>query len=579
MLKAASVALLAFSALVAEPASAKPGDILFFNGKVLTVDKAFSIKSAVLVRGARIEAVGGRELVEAHPDATLIDLRGRTLMPGFIDTHLHLSIRSMRAIEPAKARSIVDLKRMVAAKAAELGKGEWIEGLGWDEGLFAEKRNPTRADLDAAAPNNPVALRRAGGHSVVANSLALKLAGIDRSTPDPKGGIIERDADGEPNGIIRERVELVTRLVPSDSAAERGAAYAQALRKLLELGITTVMEALVTIDDEPAGRGGLRPGDPPSPFAEGRPTWSILRAVYGREGEALPRLIAYISYPGIDRLKAFRHHTGYGDDRLKLGPIGETPYDGGFSGPTALTKEPYKGLPDFHGTALMSPDEALRMVEASSSLGWQLGIHTIGDAAIEQMVAVYEEVLKRRPSGDHRWFLAHLTMIPSVATMRTMARDRIWASVQPNFLYSIAGRYDQTLDGYRLEHINPVATPLRYGVSLAMSSDNLPIGPMVGIYAATTRRSREGEMVGREEAISRAEAIRLYTEKAAYLGWDERKKGTLEMGKLADLIVLDKDLMAEGDDRILTTKVDITMVNGRIVYRRGDQSGINVGAR
>jgi hypothetical protein len=564
---AGALAVVALSA-AAQPLHAAPADLVLYNGKVLTVDKRFSVRSAVAVREGKIVAVGGRELLRRYPNARRIDLKRRTLMPGFIDTHLHVLALSHRAIEPARARSIAEIQEMIALKAAELGPGEWIEGLGWDEALLAEKRAPTRADLDAAAPRNPVVLRRAGGHSAVANSLALSLAAIDARTPDPKGGLIERRRDGAPNGVIRERVDLVTRLVPPDTDEQMRASYVHTLRRLLSLGITTVMEALTTIDDEPIGKGGRGPGDTPTLFAEGRPTWAQFRAIYAAEGAELPRMICYIGWPGAERLRAFSRHTGFGDDRLKLGPIGETPYDGGFSGPTALTKQDYKGLPGFRGTAFQTPDEAREMVETSAALGWQLGIHAIGDKAIETVAATYDAALKRRPKADRRWFLAHFTMMPSPETMKLMAADGVWASAQPNFLYSLEGRYEETLDGDRLQHVNPVATPLRYGVRMAFGSDNLPIGPMVGLYAATTRAGRDGRVFGRGEALTRQAAIRLYTEKAAYLAWDEEKKGTLAPGKFADMIVLDKDPLTVSDLELLTIKVDMTIVAGRIVYTR-----------
>jgi len=551
---------------IGTPAVAAPADTIFYNGKVLTVDKGFSIRTALVVRGGKIAAVGGDELIKRYPRAERIDLKGRTLMPGFIDTHVHMVALSHRAVDLPKAGSIAEIQKMLAAKAAELGPGEWIEGLGWDEALLAEKRSLTRADLDAAAPNNPVVLKRAGGHSSVSNSMALKLAGIDRHTPDPKGGLIERQADGEPNGTIRERLDIVAHLIPQDTPEQLRPSYIRRLKGLLSLGITTAMEAYTTIDDEPIGKGGRKPGDPKTAFDDGRPTWSTFRAIYATRGADLPRLICYIAWPGAARLREFPHHTGYGDERLKLGPIGETPFDGGFSGPTALTKEDYKGQPGFRGTALMTADEAKEMVETSSALGWQLGIHAIGDQAIETVATVFDAVLKEHPKADHRWFLAHFTMIPSPTTMKMMAADGIWASAQPNFLYSLESRYEATLDGYRLEHINPVATPLAYGVRLAFGSDDLPIGPMVGLYAAITRRGPDGKTIGPGEAVSREEAIRLYTEKAAYLAWDENRKGTLEPGKLADMIILDKDPLTVPVEQLMATKVDMTIVGGRIVF-------------
>ena len=216
----------------------------------------------------------------------------------------------------------------------------------------------------------------------------------------------------------------------------------------------------------------------------------------------------------------------------------------------------------------MTPEAARDMVATSAALHWQLGIHAIGDAAIETMSGVYHDVLMAHPRKDHRWFLAHFTMLPSDATMDMLARDRVWATAQPNFLYTLEGRYEALLDGARLEHNNPVATPLKHGVKLTFSSDNLPIGPMVGLYIAIARTGPDGRIFGLEEAVSREEAIRLYTIEAAKLAWDETKKGSIEPGKFADLIVLDHDLLTVPAHDILNTKVVLTMVGGKIVYEQ-----------
>ncbi|CAN5167781.1 amidohydrolase [soil metagenome] len=554
--------------LVATPcAAATPADLVLFNGKVVTVDPAFSIQSAVVVKDGKILAVGGPDLVKRYPAAKQVDLHGRTLMPGFIDTHLHLIGLSHRQIEADKATSIAALKAMVAAKARELGPGEWITGYGWDEAQMTDKRVPSRADLDAAAPDNPVALTRAGGHSIVGNSAAFKLAAITAATPDPESGLIERDARGEPSGIIRERNDLLTMLVVPDSPAQMRPSYIRKLKALLPLGITSFMEAYTSIDDEPVGKGGKAadsaPGRGPS-----RHSYREFKSIYDEMGADLPRIILYIDYPGAERLKAFPYHTGQGDDRLKLGPIGETPYDGGFTGPTALTKEDYKGLPGFRGKAFMTPAAAQEMVETSAALGWQLGIHAIGDQAIETMAGIYDAALKSHPNPDHRWFLSHFTMIPSAATMDMLARDHVYAAAQPNFLYNLEARYESTLDGYRLQHINPVATPLKHGIKMTFGSDNLPIGPMVGLYAAITRKGPDGKTFGMEEAVSCAEAIPLYTRDAAMLSWDEAKKGSIEPGKFADMIVLDQDVLTIPSEQILGTKVDMTIIGGKIVFER-----------
>jgi predicted amidohydrolase YtcJ len=541
-------------------------DVLLVNGKVLTVDKRFTVASAVAVRDGRILATGGPALAKRFTAARTIDLKGRTLMPGFTDAHVHMMTQSRRQVSTVGLKSIADLQERIRTKAAELGPGEWITGFGWDEALLAEKRVPLRADLDAAAPNNPVVLTRAGGHSAVGNSAALQRAKIDRSTPDPKNGLIEKDAAGEPNGVIRERNDLYYSLVPDDTWEAARPGFVSSIKALLPLGITSFHSASTTIDDEPVGQGGVTN---PKPGL----TYRRLRGIYDEMGADLPRVTAYISYPGPERLKAFPHRSGDGDDRVRLGGIGENAVDGGFTGPTAWTLADYKGLPGFRGKGRFTDAELQAMVDDCARNGWQMALHAIGDAAIVQTVNAYDKALTSiqgpgRKGKDRRWFLDHFTIMPPAETMQIMARDNIMIAQQPNFLYNLESRYEATLDDWRLAHNNSVATPEKYGIFVAFSSDNLPIGPMTGLYAAITRKGPSGRVHGRGEAISRQEAIRRYTANPAYLSWEEKAKGTLEPGKLADMIVLDHDPLTVPEAEILTTKVDMTFVGGKLVYER-----------
>lgn len=546
--------------------AATPGaaDLVLYNGKVLTVDKSFSIATAIAVKDGRIVAVGDDDIAKNYQAARSIDLQGRTLMPGFMDTHIHMYALSPRAVDIEKAGSIAEIQEMVRAKAKQLGRGQWITGYGWDEALLAEKRNLLRADLDAAAPNNPVALTRAGGHSIVGNSYALRVAKITRATPDPESGLIERDANGEPNGIIRERNDLYTRQVPKDTWADLRGGYISSLRKLLPLGITSIMEASGSIDDEPVGKGGG------SESGFSLLTYRRLRQVYDEIGDQLPRIALYIAYPGAERLRAFAHRTGYGDERVRIGPIGESPIDGGFTGPTAWTLADYKGQPGFRGTTFLSEAQVTELVNTSAGLGWQLGLHTIGDAAIVQAVDIYSEALRSVGTrSDHRWFLDHFTVMPPAATMEKMAANAIMIAQQPNFTYNLEGRYAATLDDWRLRHNNSVGTPAnKYGIFVALGSDNLPIDPRVGLYAAVTRKGMSGKVHGPEEAVSIEQAIRMYTANGPYLTWEEGIKGTLEPGKLADMIVLDSDPLTIAAADLLEMQVDLTIIGGKIVYDR-----------
>ncbi|OJW57619.1 MAG: hypothetical protein BGO57_00345 [Sphingomonadales bacterium 63-6] len=544
-------------------------DLLLHGGKVLTVDADFSVKSVVVVEGEKILAVGGEELREKYEGEREIDLGGRTLMPGFTDTHLHPMPIAPSDIDAGGARSIAELQDMLRKKAAELGPGKWITGFGWQESNLAENRNILRSDLDAVTPDNPVLLVRNGGHSSVSNSLALKIAGIDRNTPDPKSGLIEHDANGELNGIIRERTDLVRNFIPKPSWEEMRPAFVTWLKSIRSLGITTFFNASGSIDDEPVGKGGIE--NPPPTL-----TFNRAREIYGEMGDTLPRMTMYISYPGAERLAAFGKTTGYGDTHVRLGAIGETAVDGGFTGPTAWLLADYKGQPGFRGKGRFSDAELQDIVDTSAKYGWQMGLHAIGDAAIVQTVDAYAKSLATVAGvkKDHRWFLDHFTIMPPDATMTQMKQDNILIAQQPNFLYNLEDRYEQTLDDWRLTHNNPVATPAhKFGLFVALGSDNLPINPMVGLYAATTRKGPSGRAHGlKEEGISREEAIRMYTANGPFLSWEEGIKGTLEPGKLADMVVLPFDPLTADEDVLLNGKVDMTFIGGKLVFAR-DGSG------
>jgi len=546
--------------------AAEKADLILYNGKVVTVDKDFSIKAAIAVKDGKILAVGGDEIAKNYTAAKTVDLEGRTLLPGFMDTHVHPMALSHRDIELTQAKSIVEVQQQLRAKAKELGPGEWITGFGWDEALLAEKRNITSKDLDVATPNNPVVLTRAGGHSSVGNSLALKAAGITRTTEDPKSGLIEHYADGEPNGIIRERSDLYHKLVPPDTWAQVKPGYVKKLNRFLSLGLTSIESATGSIDDEPVGQGGIADPGPNLTF----------RRFQEMAAEAdIPRIAMYTSYPGAERLKQYPHHSGYGDIKVRLGPIGENAVDGGFTGPTAWTLADYKGQPGFRGKGRYTDAELQDMVDTAAALGWQMGLHCIGDAAIQQTVIAYDKGLAKYPGTDHkganrRWFTDHFTIMPPEATMATMAKDKIMIAAQPNFGWNLEGRYNETLDDWRVLHNNPVQTPAKkFGLLVTFGSDNLPIDPRVGLYFAVTRRGPDGVQHGfAEEAVSREDAIRMYTANGPYLSLEEKIKGTLEPGKLADFVVVDRDPLTVPEKELLTLNVDQTYLGGKLVYER-----------
>jgi predicted amidohydrolase YtcJ len=519
-------------------------DNILFNGKVLTLDHKGTVASVVVVNDGRILAVGGEELMDHYDAQNTTDLQGRLLMPGFIDTHTHISGQPKRYIDLAGTRSIRELKQQVADKAAELGPGEWITGYGWSEDVMEEMRRPLRADLDAAAPDNPVYLLRAGGHSAVVNSLGLKIAGVDKDTPDPDGGVIERDSAGELNGIIRESHEIVGRFIPEASDEELRESLVGMLEDQLKLGITSLVHATGAIDHYPE--------------------WE---RIYREHAGRLPRATVQMAWEGSEEMAAFGKKTGDGDAFLKVGAV-KVFVDGGFTGPAAYTKEPYRGQGDYRGKLNLTVEELRKVINEAHAAGWQLGIHAIGDAAIELTVEELVAALQSAPRPDHRHYLNHFTVMPSAETMLAMAENEISITQQPNFTYTLEGRYVEYLDGDRLQHNNPLRSPMDHGIHVAISSDILPIGPMVGIQAAVTRKGMSGAVYGKEEALTVVEALRAYTALGAWLTFDEQQKGTIEPGKMADMIVLDQDLLSVDPDHIMNIRILQTWLNGKLVYQQ-----------
>lgn len=523
-------------------------DLLFHGGTILTMDPERPEAEVLVVRDGRIVAVGDAALRDGWAADVERDLDGATLMPGFNDSHTHIQSYARRHIPLAEITSMVALEAAVAERAAQLGPGEWITGYGWSEDDLEEGRRPLRADLDRAAPDNPVILTRAGGHSAVANSLALELAGIDGATAQPEGGVIEHDENGAPNGIIRERQDLVTQLVPPATDAELEESLLANLRALLPLGITSIIHA-----------------------SERVARWPLWERIYARHGDELPRAAVQLHWEGAEAMAAFRERVGEGDTQLRPGAI-KVFADGGFTGPAAFTKEPYRDQDDYRGYLNYSEAELAQRLRDAHFAGWQLGIHAIGDAAIELVVEQLASILEAEPRRDHRHYLNHFSMRPADETMTLMAKHGIAITQQPNFTYTLEGRYVANLDGWRLAHNNPIRSPMEHGVKLALSSDILPIGPMVGLYGAVTRRGMSGAVYGPDEAIDMETALRAYTHGGAWLTFEEDFKGTLAVGQAADLIVLPADPRGIDPEALLELQVSETFIAGRSLHARNRRS-------
>lgn len=519
-------------------------DLILHNAKVITMSDDLPIASVVAISGTDIVAVGGEEILDNYKSSDMIGLGGKVLMPGFVDSHTHLRGRPQRYVDLTKTRSIEQMQGQVSDKVAELGTGEWITGYGWSEDVMAELRRPLRSDLDEAAPENPVLLTRAGGHSAVANSMALRLAEVTVTTPQPESGVIERGEDGELNGVIRERQDIVSRLIPEAINEDVRDSLIAILNEQLSFGITSFTHATGSIE-----------------------SWPEWEHIYGMHRGSLPRGSIQVYWEGADAMTAFGKRTGDGDEHLRVGPI-KIFVDGGFTGPAAYTKEPYKGETEYRGKLSLTLEELNTTIREAHAAGWQFGIHAIGDAAIELTIDELAAALDEMPRDDHRHYLNHFTVMPSGEAMDKMAAYGIAMTQQPNFTYTLEGRYSAYLDGDRLQHNNPLRTPMNHGVHVAISSDILPIGPMVGIYAAVTRKGMSGEVFGEEESLNVMEALRGYTLYGAWLSFEEDRKGSIEPGKLADMIVLDQDIITIDPDHIMDINVERTWLGGKLVYER-----------
>ena len=554
-MKLVTVALVTVGWLVSTgmtPARAQESaDLLLHSGKIFSADQLLSTYSAVAIRDDRVVALGWGELGERYEAERIIDLDGRLVVPGFIDTHIHISGDPERWVDLSGLENLAELKARVTRKAEQIGSGEWITGYGWSEDELVEQRRPLRWDLDDAAPANPVVLTRAGGHSSVASTLALEAAGLTPESLVPLGAIIEVDDQGRMNGVLREGAQgLVSRLVPDPTANELRGSFVQNLRDLLELGVTSIIQAGVDAQR----------------FAQ----WE---EVYGEFRGQLPRAAVQVRIRGpvdraIEALNQFGRKTGDGDEWFRVGPA-KFFVDGGYTGAAAWTLEPYKGQPGYFGTgALIDASGMYQLSKATHDMGWQMGFHTIGDAAIKMTVDAWARVLEESPRLNHRHYLNHFTVRPPTETMQKMATHNIHVAQQPNFTYTLEGRYREHLEGERYQTNNPLRSPMSHGVFVALGSDILPIGPMVGLYAAVTRQGMSGAVVGPGEALTMPEAIAGYTRLAAHLTFEESIKGSLEVGKLADMVVLSQDLLTIDPAQTMNTEVDLTILGGRVVFER-----------
>jgi hypothetical protein len=537
-----------------------PADLVLSGGHVVTMDAARPTAEAVAVRGDRIVAVGSDADIEQFvgPSTERLALDGRTVVPGLIDAHVHfVGIGSRKLALDARGRTKAAVVAEVAERVARAAPGEWIQGRGWDHTLWEGQQFPTRADLDAVAPDHPVYLGRVDGHAGWANSRALALAGIDRGTPDPAGGQILRDARGEPTGtLIDNAFRLVTRLIPPLSREQRLEAIRLSIEECLSVGLTSVHEA-----------GG---------FDEDIELYQQLM----REGRFDLRIYEFLRWPvneqqrphSYDSLDAYLvkgPQIGLHDHRLTIRGI-KMSIDGALGSRGAAFLEPYADDPGNTGLLRLTADEVFSTIVRGLKAGFQTTTHAIGDRANRLVLDAMEKALGAVPTSDHRLRIEHAQVLTADDLPR-FARLGIIASMQPSHATTDMRWAGDRVGADRLRYAYAWASLLDSGARIAGGSDAPvePVAPLQGIYAAVTRQDFQGWPDGGwqpAERVSREQALRMFTLDAAYSVFEESLKGSIETGKLADMVVLSKDIMTIPAPEILTTEVERTILGGRVVY-------------
>ena len=510
---------------------------------------------ALAVKDGKVMAAGAIREIEAliGPETAVLDLRGRLAMPSFYDAHMHLMSLGRAAqhidLRMSVIKTLDDILGRVAHRVATTPPGEWVQGRGYDHTGLPEGRHPLRHELDQVAPDNPVWLGRCCGHMGVANSAALKLAGIDRDTPQPDGGVIEK-VNGEPTGLLQERAQVLVKSgIPTPSLEELVSAVQSAGERCLSYGITSVMDACV------GAHGGWRDVEAyEKAAATGRlPVRMYMGIAGGPDGIA-------------EEAFAKGRITGMGDDRLKVGPI-KFFTDSSAGGCTAAMRKSYTNGAD--GVLILADRDLDEMVAHYHDRGYQIAIHAIGDAAIDQTIQALDRTLKTLPRENHRHRIEHCGWIDDDNIAR-MIELGLTPAPQPIFMRDFGDSYLDVLGEERSAGAYPMAHWQRAGLKPAMSSDTpvSDVNPFVNLYAAVTRQTSAGHTIGAAEALTLEEAMSAYTENGAHAGFVENERGRLETGLVADIAILDRDILNRPTEDLLEAGVDATLMAGEFVYDR-----------
>jgi hypothetical protein len=526
--------------------------LLLINGKVWTVDPKQQQAEAVAIQGNRIVAVGSTsEILKLKTaDSGVINLEGKRVLPGFNDAHVHFYSGGANLAGPQLrySKSEQDFRDTVAAYARRQPKGRWITGGSWDEQNWTPARLPTRHLIDAVTPDWPVFVNRLDGHESLANSVALKLAGINRNTKDIPGGVIVRDSNGDPTGILKDAAQsLVERVIPAPTQDQIRDAIRAAQDYASQQGVTSVQDMSASPDVFRAYQTMLHNGELRVRISGHQPltTWQTLACV---------GLLA-----------------GFGNEHLHIGAL-KGFADGSLGSTTALMFEPYLDAPATSGipsAELADGAEMWRNIESADAAGLQIAIHAIGDKANNTILDFYDRAEREHGQRDRRFRIEHAQhLLPS--DIPRFGQLHVIASMQPYHCIDDGRWAEKRIGPERAKSTYAFRSLLDSGATLAFGSDwdVAPMTPLMGIYAAVTRRTLDGKHPDGwvpEQKITVAEAVRAYTMGSAYASFEENLKGSIEVGKLADLVVLSDDIFAIDPVRIADTKVRMTIFDGKVV--------------
>jgi predicted amidohydrolase YtcJ len=550
------IALLLGLTPIQQPSGA---DVVFKNGNVYTVDAKMPRAEAIAVTKDRIVFVGSNADAQKFvgPKTRVVDLKGNTVLPGLADAHQHLSGVGFRemTLNLEGTTSLEDFLAKVKARVAQAKPGEWVTGRGWIETHWQPPVFPTRWDLDRVAPNNPVILGRADGHGSVANSAALNLGGISKNTPNPFGGEISKDKQsGEPNGMLLDSAQgLVRRRIPPTSPADAERAVVLGVKRNIELGWTQIQDAGGSYGEVELFK---------KLYGEGKIKLRIYKAVHGPS-------------PSATRLLNEGATIGAFDNRFTFRTI-KVVSDGALGSRGAALLDPYSDAADTSGFLTVKAEELRPMLVDALRKGIQVETHAIGDRANRFILDEYEAAFKAVPESqrkvaDPRWRVEHAQIV-NPADIPRFAKLGIIPSMQPSHAIGDLHFAPSRLGIPRLDGSYAWETFIKSGVVIAGGSD-APVErgePMIEFYAAVARKDQKGfsgEGWHPEEAVSRADALKMFTLWPAYAAFEEKLRGSIEVGKLADLTILSADIMTIPAPEILKTRCVMTVINGEIVYQ------------